>query len=330
MRLAAGGAVALGLGGCAAFPALDLEEAAPPGPRSVALDTPFHPQTDYQCGPAALAGVLGATGVEVSPGALAPQVYLPERQGSLQVELLAATRRAGRVAYRLGQDPSELLAELAGGRPVLVLQNLGTRAFPTWHYAVLTGYDLAANELVLDSGVTDALRTPAGRFLRTWDWAGRWAMVALRPGELPARPDPARYAEAAAAFERSGEAAAVHAAWAAAAAHWPGDPRPPLALGNLAYAAGDREGALALYAAGHAASPGDPALANNLAAVLGELGCAATGHALLSGVSATIEAGSPWRTVVDGTLHELASLGADTARHCAARVRGQDGDTGAP
>ena len=43
-----------------------------------------------------MAGVLGASGVDIDPVTLTPQVFLPGRQGSLQIELLAATRRAGR------------------------------------------------------------------------------------------------------------------------------------------------------------------------------------------------------------------------------------------
>ena len=40
-------------------------------------DTPFFPQQAYQCGPAALATVLNANGVSISPEQLVPQVYLP-------------------------------------------------------------------------------------------------------------------------------------------------------------------------------------------------------------------------------------------------------------
>src|SRR5688500_17642349 len=87
------------------------------------LNVPFHPQTDRDCGPAALATVLGASGVAITPEALLPQVYLPGRKGSLQLELIGASRRAGRIPYRVERTPEALLAELQAGRPVLVLQN---------------------------------------------------------------------------------------------------------------------------------------------------------------------------------------------------------------
>ncbi|TVP53451.1 MAG: hypothetical protein EA349_13665, partial [Halomonadaceae bacterium] len=72
-------------------------------PSAVELrDTSFHPQQAYQCGPAALATLLQSSGVrDADPDTLKNQVYLPDRQGSLQTELLAATRRADRVPYLL-------------------------------------------------------------------------------------------------------------------------------------------------------------------------------------------------------------------------------------
>src|SRR4051812_2984801 len=71
--------------------------------------TPFFPQEEYQCGPAALATVLQSAGIERTPAQLAPEIYLPQRQGSLQFELLAATRRAGVVPYVLREKPDDLL-----------------------------------------------------------------------------------------------------------------------------------------------------------------------------------------------------------------------------
>src|SRR5690606_29566356 len=85
------------LSGCASlFPqTAELREGLPEGlPERVELKSvPFFPQDEYQCGPAALATSLAATGVKVTPTELVPQVYLPERKGSLQVEMLAAARR---------------------------------------------------------------------------------------------------------------------------------------------------------------------------------------------------------------------------------------------
>ena len=59
-------------------------------PAAIELEsTPFYPQDDYQCGPAALATLLGAAGRPSSPEALVDEVYIPARRGSLEPEMIA-------------------------------------------------------------------------------------------------------------------------------------------------------------------------------------------------------------------------------------------------
>lgn len=293
--------------GCSLNPPLELADVSSPRTQTRLLAVPFFAQDEYQCGPAALAGVLGASGTSAMPEALTPQVYLPGRRGSLQLELLAATRRAGRLPYVLAGEPRALLAELEAGRPVLVLQNLRTRHYPVWHYAVLTGFDATRNQLYLNSGSEQDLALAAPAFLRTWDWAGRWAMVALRPGELPASAEAAAYLDAALAFERVAAPDAAQQAWQAAATVWPAQALPHLALGNLAYRAQDLERAAAHYRGGLAHNAGDPALANNLASVLGELGCPRRAESLLRQVADALAADSRWKTATATTLRELGA-----------------------
>jgi len=303
------------LAGCAINPRFDLAETVDGAQPRQLQAVPFFAQTQFQCGPSALAGVLGASGVQTSPEALSPQVYLPERRGSLQVELLAAARRAGRVAYVIEDEPEVLFAQVESGRPVLVLQNLGTRNVPVWHYAVLVGFDPDANKVYLNSGRDQGLSQDARKFLRTWDWAGRWAMVALRPGDLPARAERQNYAEAVAVFERVAGVGDAERAWRAAIAHWPDDSRPWLALGNLAHAGDDRETAVQRYRAGLQRAPDDAVLTNNLASTLGEMGCSRTAESLLNPVWATLPEDSPWRPALAGTVAELSNRpGADPER----------------
>jgi len=198
--------------------------------------TPFFPQERYQCGPAALATVLNARGKAVTPEALVPQVYLPAREGSLQAEIMAAARRQGLLALAVEPALDALLAEIAAGHPVLVLQNLGLDWLPRWHYAVAIGYDLERQELILRSGTAPRRITPLRVFLNTWDRAARWGIVVLTPGTFPARPQAAPYLETASALESpacSGASAAYQASTDDV-----GQPRRRLGLGNAEYALG--------------------------------------------------------------------------------------------
>src|SRR5450756_2093664 len=113
-----------------------------------------------RCGPAALATALANFKVKVTPEELVGQVYLPARQVSLQVEMLAAPRRYGVVSYQLAPRFEDLLREVAAGTPVIVLQDYGVWPFSIWHYAVVAGYDHPNRELVLRSGEKRRLTKP--------------------------------------------------------------------------------------------------------------------------------------------------------------------------
>jgi tetratricopeptide (TPR) repeat protein len=272
LRLA-GAALASLLAGCAASPPL-ADGLPPTAPRQVELDsTPFFPQDEFQCGPAALATLLVASGVEVTPEALAPEVFVPGRQGSLTLELIGAARRHGRLPYVLATTAEEMIAELEEGRPVLVLQNLGAGPLPAWHYAVLVGYDAERNVAVLRSGGERRLEMKWQRFAGTWHRGGRFALTTLPPDVVPAHAEPGRFIEAAAGLEAAGQRQAAAAAYDAAIARWPVLPLAWLGRGNVALAAGDRAAAADAYLRAIELEPGNVAARNNLAELLLDAGC---------------------------------------------------------
>jgi hypothetical protein len=90
-------------------------------PSRVELETfPFYAQDAYQCGPATLAMALTWSGETVTPAELKDQVYSPSRKGSLQLSMVAATRRRGKIAYEIS-DSKTLYSE---GVKYLIDQNL--------------------------------------------------------------------------------------------------------------------------------------------------------------------------------------------------------------
>lgn len=267
--------MALLLGGCAGTGPV-LSPRLPEDNRDTAVeleDAPFFAQSDYQCGPAALATLLQATGSRVTPADLAPEVYLPARRGSLQLELIAATRRHGRLPYVIAPRLSVLLGELRAARPVLVLQNLGLQNLPAWHYAVAIGYLPASDEIILRSGTHRRKLMDASRFLRTWENAGAWGLLVLRPGEMPAQVDAVTYIKAAAGLESAGQLRAAHRSYAAAAQRWPDNATAWLGLGNTRYALGSPIEAERAFRQALHADPAYLAASNNLAMLLAERGC---------------------------------------------------------
>ncbi len=303
------------LAGCAASP--PLANGIPPGlPRALELrNTPFFPQENFQCGPAALATVLGASGVQVQPEALAPQVFLPKRHGSLQAELIGAARRQGRLAYLLPGNGDALLSELAEGRPVLLLQNLGVKQIPIWHYAVLVGYDTDRNVAVLRSGRHERQEMRWQRFARSWDRAGRWAMTTVAPGVIPVQADAARYLEAVAGLEMTGNGQAAAVSYDAAIARWPDEPIAWLGRGNVAYADGDHGMAADAYSRAAILAPGDAAARNNLAQVLADAGCVDEAHRQL-GRAVALAAGTALSATIAATRTQIEAGGQSGVVRC--------------
>jgi hypothetical protein len=287
-------------------------------PSSVELDgTPFFPQQQYQCGPAALATVLSASGAAVTPEALVAEVYLPGRRGSLQPELVAAARRYDRVPYVLPPNEDALVATVAAGLPVLLLQKLGAGPVPGWHYAVLVGYDAPRDRFLLRSGTERRKEMPGLQFIATWDRAGRWAMVALQPGVLPPEADFARYMEAVAGLEAVGRGEAAAPAYAAAARRWPAEPLPRLALANLDYARGDLVAAERGFHAAVQLDPQDAAARNNRAEVLRQLGCVTAARREVE-VARALAVGGPLAPTVESTARKIAEQAQGDAVGCPA------------
>ena len=235
-------------------------------------DTPFYSQTTDQCGPSALATALNDAGVPVTPDELAPSIYIPDRNGSLQFELLAATRGYGRVPYPISPDVLALLGEIQAGRPVLVLQNLGLGFAPVWHYAVVVGYLPGENKFVLRSGEHKRHLVKTSRFLRTWRRAKSWGIVVLPPGELPADNDAATFVQAVASLESVGQFEAAAAAYQAAVAQWPEHALAWLGLGTSYYALGDLDDAGDAYDELLSIEPDNVIALNNLSMVLADDG----------------------------------------------------------
>lgn len=252
-----------------------LLDAPPAGlPARVQLDeVPFYPQEAHYCGPAALASVLNHHGIPIGQSELAQSLYTPGLKGSLQVEMVSATRSRGLMAYRLPGDLEALLKEIAAGRPVLVLQNLGLAWYPGWHYAVAVGYDLDAGEIILHSGTHRHHRLALKVFEHTWARGGHWALLALPPGELPADDDPLRLLNAASELEQTGQIAAARKAYAAATRRWPRSPIAHMGLGNTLYALNEMPGAVAAFSTATRIDPRSAAAYNNLAAALLGAGC---------------------------------------------------------
>ncbi len=232
------------------------------------VEVPFFPQQDYQCGPASLATVLQFQGIEVTPDQLIDQVYIPERKGSLQIEMIATARSYGLLGYKIDPLLENILLEIDSGHPVLVFQNLALDAWPKWHYAVVVGYDIQKSELILRSGTYAQHTVSFSTFEKTWARADYWAYVFTQSGEIPLTASFLEHIKASHELEKSKGMEYAIAAYRSGLKRWPGNSLMLIALANAEYALSNWQASVHLLQKEISLRPNNATAWNNLAYAL--------------------------------------------------------------
>ena len=259
------------LSGCAATPMTTQLTASPPLGMSTTFelnDVPFFAQTVNHCGPAALATVLNSSGLKTTPEYLATSIYTPGRDGTLQTEIITGARRQARLALPV-RSLDVALDHITQGRPVLILQNLGLDIAPFWHYAVIIGFDIPNETLLLRSGTTRRQTMAMQTFEHTWRRADYWGVVMVKPaGPIPQKTEISEWLNEAYGLERAGQELAALTAYSTAAQHWPGAATPLIFSANLLIRKERLLDATIDLRAAVQRDPINPSARNNLAHVL--------------------------------------------------------------
>jgi len=293
---------ALLMAGCATMgpdPAMNLPPSAPS--RVLLSDIPFHAQQKYHCGPAALAMVLQWSGVDTTPEQIADMVFTPERKGSFQSDLITAIRRHGRVAYPINGLEC-LIQEVAAGTPVVVLQNLGIKWIPRWHYATVIGFDLDQSSITLHTGDKAARRVGLKTFMATWNRADQWGLLALPGASMPRCAEETTYLKSVHGLHIAGYADGAIDAYQQAVASWPKSAPAHMALGNVFYSKGAVQKAIEAYERAVQNEPRNGDALNNLAHLLAESGDLKSAFAM---AHKAVDAGGPRLSVYRKTMEEI-------------------------
>lgn len=277
-----------------------------PKPPSAPVQTflsgvPFYAQKKYQCGPAALAMALGWAGVEIHPDQLVSTVYTPGRKGSLQSGLVTAARRHGRLAVSINGMEC-LIREIAAGRPVIVLQNLGLKWLPRWHYAVVVGYDMDQRVVVLHTGVTASRRVGFKTFMHTWKRSNYWGLGVMPADQMPECAQETTFLKAALGLELAGHSEAAIDAFGNAVMRWGESAQANIALGNALYHQGDSLRAIQSYRRAIRIEPRNGDALNNLAHLLAESGALENAEDM---ALRAVDAGGPHKQRYLQTLEEI-------------------------
>lgn len=121
------------------------------------------------CGPAALASVLGHRGRDLPVAEIGRAVYTPALGGSLLPDMENFARRQGFIT-RSGRGDIDLLRQqIDAGRPVMIPVETGLWVATRPHYLVVFGYD--ENSFLVHAG------TRGGVFIRAADLLARWGKM---------------------------------------------------------------------------------------------------------------------------------------------------------
>ncbi|WP_168171477.1 PA2778 family cysteine peptidase [Lacimicrobium sp. SS2-24] len=262
------------LSGCQSPPQTERLLTTPPeiAQQHLIPDVPFYPQQQYFCGPTTLSEVASFYGLESPPQEVARNTFVPELEGSLQIEMIAAARQLGLVAYAQRGNLNQLLSLVAENMPVIVLQNNAIPLFPQWHYAVVTGYDLDTSEIILNSGITEQHHLNFSTFERTWQRGNYWMLIMLPGDKASDHLDPFVYTKACQDLLNTNQHDIGIAALMTATTQWPEYWLPYFLLGNHYFS---EQPLLAekWFAKGLSFARQEVAYLNNYAILLSELDC---------------------------------------------------------
>jgi len=312
-RLIAGVFILFWLAACSTPQTKALLQLPPAGipARSELREVPYFAQDEYQCGPATLAMVFHTSRVNATPEQLKEYLYVPEKKGSLQVEMLATARHYGLLAYQLQPSLQDVLSEVAAGNPVIVLENLALSWYPMWHYAVVVGYDLEQKVVILRSGRDQRLLLPLSTFEHTWARSNYWAMLALPLARLPATALPRNLLQSLSALEFSSPATDTSAVYSNALQRWPHELSVQIAAGDHAYKQGDLARAGQIFRDATQTHPDSAAAFNNLAQTLSDQG---QYEAARKAIRQALKIGGPLEPVVRQTLSEIEQKELDSLK----------------
>lgn len=201
------------------------------------IQVPFIAQTENYCGPASLAMIMHSLSINTPVEVLGAQMFTPGKKGTLQSDMVSAIRRNGLIEIPLNKF-SEVLSEVESGRPVLVFQNLGFWPVDLWHYAVVVGYDIKKNQMLLHSGTEKKLRLSMTTFLNTWERGGSWARVIVLPGEIPVTASELEILKSAAALEQIKFLKEAELSYQSIQKKWPDSFGALIGLGNVYFSQG--------------------------------------------------------------------------------------------
>ncbi|HET8938114.1 MAG TPA: cysteine peptidase family C39 domain-containing protein [Polyangiales bacterium] len=142
----------------------------------------LHQKHELDCGPTALAMVLGYHGAVSKETLLAE---LPEAQRSVVTQLRDVAKKHGFESYVMEGKPEDLVYELKHGRPVIVGVAKPTLKDAVAHYEVVVGLHRESQRVATIDPAVGLRQNTFNGFLTEWQGAGRVLLVVIPKGTKP-------------------------------------------------------------------------------------------------------------------------------------------------
>ena len=138
-------------------------------------NVPFYAQETYQCGPAALAGVLNYWGVDVTPQEIAEEIFSESARGTLTIDMVLYVQRKGLQANYYKGGIEDIQIRIDDGFPVIILVDFGFMAYQVNHFIVVTGFNEYG--VVVNSGKHQGQILPWTDFEKAWKKTHYWTLL---------------------------------------------------------------------------------------------------------------------------------------------------------
>lgn len=146
----------------------------------------LHQHHELDCGPTALAMLLGFYGAEYQQHVLA---VLPEQQRISVTQLRDVAKQQGFEAFVVEGKPEDLVYELKHGHPVIVGMAKPTVGGAVAHYEVVIGMNRGSQRVATLDPAVGLRQNSFSGFLSEWQATGRVLLVVapkrMKPGPAP-------------------------------------------------------------------------------------------------------------------------------------------------
>jgi predicted double-glycine peptidase len=141
---------------------------------------PFVKQTEYDCGPAALAAVLSFRGKAVDLERITASVYLRRLRGTLPMDLERYAKDEGFKTSSSAGTAAALKTAIVSNIPVICLLDLGFGFYRQPHFVTVIGFDDGNGLFIMHDGATPNRTMTYEDFEKKWARAGKW-MIVIEP-----------------------------------------------------------------------------------------------------------------------------------------------------